>query len=602
MATPTSATNIFNASSFGTVIVFLRTEDGRLLPRDLNAVLEILPVEGGRPINVSPQLIGEGWYFNGVGIGNNYKVRVAAPGYEPAEQEVALKNTPGTSSTVIVFMHPIEQELVFHPPKGHFVLAPRAEKEVQRALQDLQVAKVSSAEKHAKLAVEVSPDNPYAEYVMGLTYLLTDRTKEAKPYLEKSVSIDSTQPLALRALGTVRYRLGDDAGAVLMLSKAVQLDDTSWKAEWLLALSYLGEKKYPDARDHAERALRIGKHKADQAQLVLGMALANMGEREKAAQQFDRFAAEFPKDSNTPNAVKWAKMMREPAKAAPISANLSRSIEPPVEVPPRPDWAPPDIDAIKPFVVSDATCPLPQILKTAGTTAEQLVSMLQEFTATEDFQNIEIKRGGELAKPSDHAFKYLVFINQVSPQAFDVKESRSDGKAEVQLPVPIQDIGVPAIALAFHPILQPDFDWKCEGLGTWENQPAWVIHFEQKPKEPNVLAWFSSPTTSYSLPLKGRAWVSERGAQVLHLETDLVSSVVPIDLKREHFSIDYKQVSFSAHKVDLWLPENVDTYYQYHGHFLHYYHHFSDYKLFWVGASQKISDPKAASQQQEKEP
>jgi tetratricopeptide (TPR) repeat protein len=406
-------------------------------------------------------------------------------------------------------------------------------------------------------------------------------------------------------LGTVRYRLGDYAGAVSVLTKAVQADGTSWKAEWLLAQSYLGEKKFHEARDHAEQALKIGKRKADQVQLVLGLALADMGEREKAAPLFDAFAAEFPNDPNTPNAVKWAKMMREPVKttaALPGTGNLTASVEPPVEVPPRPDWAPPDVDAVKPFVVSDAVCPLPQILKAAGQTAEQLVSNLQEFTAREDFQDVEIKRGGQVAKPSEHVFNYLVFIEQTSPLAFDVKESRNVGSTEVDLPVDITDVGVAALALAFHPIIQPDLDWKCEGLGTWDNQPAWVIHFQQKPKQPNVLSWFESPSHSFPLPLKGRAWVFERNGQVVHLETDLVNGIDPVDLKREHYSIDYKEVSFHAHNVDLWLPESVDTYIQFRGHFLHYNHHFSNFKLFWVGASQKIGDPKNADQPQQKEP
>jgi hypothetical protein len=137
----------------------------------------------------------------------------------------------------------------------------------------------------------------------------------------------------------------------------------------------------------------------------------------------------------------------------------------------------------------------------------------------------KVKRGGQLERPDERAFTYLVFIDQVSPQAFDVKEVRNEGTAEARLPRRVEDAGVPAMALAFHPIIQPDLEWKCEGLGTWNDQPAWVVHFQQKPNQPNVLASFSAPSNSYSLPLKGRAWVSERGGQVLHLETDLVTEI-----------------------------------------------------------------------------
>lgn len=540
--------------------------------------------------------------FSGVGIGNDYEVQVSLPGYEPGRETVRMPNRAGAASQVIVFMHPVDQNLVFHRPTGQFVLPPKAEKEVQHALDDLQSGRVASAQKHGGKAIEIAPENPYAQYVMGMTYLLTNNWKGAKPYFEKSVSIDPRQAQSLAALGTTRYRLGDNAGAVEALSKSVQLEASSWKTEWLLATAYLRENKYAEARDHADQALKAGKQKAGQVQLVLGQALAGTGEREAAAKAFDTFAAQYPRDQYAPKALEWAKLMREaPKQTTTVQAlpgSTTVAVAPPVEVPPRSDWAPPDVDAAKPFVVSTATCPIQQLLKTAGDNAEQFVSNLQEFSATEDFQTVEIKRSGQLERPEQHAFNYLVFIDRVSPQAFDVKEVRNEGATETQLPGRIADTGVPALALAFHPAIQGDLEWNCEGLGTWNDESAWVVHFRQRANQPNVLSSFSSPMHSYALALKGRAWVSERTGQVLHLDTDLIEAIQPIDLKREHFSIDYKPVSFRVHNTELWLPENVDTYIQYHGHFLHHYHHFRDFKLFWVGATQKVGDPKEAKSQE----
>jgi tetratricopeptide (TPR) repeat protein len=587
----------FDPTRVGTIMVYLRTGDGEPPPLKATPVVRIRFSVGGSILQNLPTPTGEGWFFSGVGIGNDYKVLVTAEGYLPAVKDVTLPNKPGAAASVIVFLQPPNQELAFHPPTGQFVLAPKAAKEVQNALHDLQYGKIKSGEKHAQKAVQISPDNPYVEYVMGLTFLLTDRIKEAKPYLEKSVSLDSREAPALMALGTVRYRLGDAAGATTVLSKAVQLDATSWKSEWLLGASYLDQKKYQEALDHAKQALKLGKHQADEVKLVIAQAQAGLGQREAAADTFEAYASEFPKDPNMAKIREWITLLREPPQVVSKQMILLPSA-PAVEVPPRPDWAPPDVDAVKPFAVSGAVCPLPQILDAAGKNAEQLVSSLQEFTASEDFQEIEIKHGGQLEKPSDHSFKYLVLVDRVSPSAFDVREFRSRDNAQVQLPGRVQDTGVPALALAFHPIIQPDLEWKCEGLGTWDNQSAWVIHFEQKPKKPNVLAWFAGPSESYSLPLKGRAWVSENSNQVLHLETDLVNEIRPIDLKREHFSIDYRPVAFAQHDVKLWLPVNVDSYIQYQGHFLHYYHHFSDFKLFWVGTTQTIGAPKEADKDQ----
>jgi len=159
----------------------------------------------------------------------------------------------------------------------------------------------------------------------------------------------------------------------------------------------------------------------------------------------------------------------------------------------------------------------------------------------------------------------------------------------------VADAGAPSLALVFHPAFQKDFDWKCEGMGKWNDRSAWIVHFTQDTnRTTSGLTRFGTPSKSYALPLKGRAWLSENGGQVLRLETDLVEPMAPLDLRRLHFAIDYKLVSFRAHKTELWLPENVDTYIQYRGHFLHHYHHYSNFKLFWVRATQKIGDPKEA--------
>jgi tetratricopeptide (TPR) repeat protein len=601
------------STNTGSIIVYLRSQDGEPLPETAVPWIRLTSLGDGMPLPSVPMPMGVGWAFTGLVTGNDYEVLVTANGFLPGHETVGIPNMPGATSEVIIFLRPADQELVFRRPAGQFVLAPKAAKEIQRALKDLQAGKVQSAQKHTQKAIDLAPGNPYAQYVMGMTYLLSRQFTQAKPYLEKSVSIDPREPQSLRALGTVRYQLGDDPGAVDVLTKAVQLDKKSWRAEWLLAAAFLEEKQYAEARDHAERALKIDKQSAGEVELLLGRALAGWGDREGAAAAFDEFAARYPKNANASKAREWARIMREPPPKPEVKSEAPRdsvpraaeaagsklAAEPPAEVPPRPDWAPLDIDASKPFLVQGATCPIRHILARAGRNAEELVNSLQEFSAREDFQAIEIKHGDDLEKPSQESFSYLVFINQPTPEAFNVKEVRGSGSAPAHLPTRVQDLGAPALALAFHPVIQKNLDWKCEGLGTWDDQPAWVVRFEQKSKAPNVLSWFQGPIHSYALPLKGRAWVSERSGQVLHLDTDLVHGIKPIDLKREHFSIDYKPVLFKEHRVELWLPESVDTYIQYQGHFFHYYHHFSDFKLFWVGASQKIGNPKDETEQQQ---
>ena len=613
-ARPTLPSTISPAVSGATLVVYLRTQDGQPLPE--MALPQIRIVSAGVPLPTFPSRLGDGWVFSGLRANYDYDIEVTASGYVPGHERASIPDVGGGGVSVIIFLRPGGQELAFRPPAGQFVLAPKAAKEIERAVNDLESGHIAPAQKHAQKALKLAPGNPYVQYVMGVTYLLPGKYAQAKPYFEASVSMNPKEAPPLSALGTVRYRLGDYSGAIEVLSRAVQLDPKSWKSEWVLAASYLQERRYAEARDHARRALKIDGEKAGEVRLLLGHAEAGMGDREAAIAEFEGFANQFPKDPKAGQARGWAKMLKEaPVRQAsaaepetvavsplPVAPSASAASlvppAPPPEIPPRPDWAPPDVDAAKPFLISNATCSLQQVLRKAGEKAEQFVRTLQEFSAVENFQEIELKRGGGLENPSEHDFEYLVFVDRPSAGSFNVREYRQRGSQERQLPGRIQDLGAPALALAFHPAVQPGLEWTCEGLGTWADQAAWVIRFEQDPAAPNILSRFYGPSRSYPLPLKGRAWVSERTGQVLHLDTDLVNAIQPIDLKRQHFSIDYAPVSFRERKLELWLPKTVDAYIQFEGHFLHYYHRYSNFRLFWVGTTEKVDLPKVEVEQQ----
>lgn len=596
----------------GSLTVYIRSERGDSLS-SVAPQIKLTSMTYDAPVPNFPQSSGDGWVFSGVGAGDTYEVEVKVDGYDTAHETVTLPPGAGASASAIVFMKKTDDRLVFRPPTGQFVLAPRAEKEVQKGLKDLQSNKIDSAQKHFQKALGMAPGNPYVNYVMGMSYLLAKQLTPAGPYLEKSVSIDPKQAPALLALGTLRFEQKNYPGAVQILVQAVQLDPSSWKAQWMLAGSYLYQKDFEHARESAERALAYGKGNANQVQLLLGEALAGLGEREKALSAFQSFLNQYPKDPNAAKVRGWIQALEKPSEAAAQPApaavtphtvatawpGLVPPPSPPVEPPVRGNWAPPDIDAEKPFVISGAACSLPTVLHAAGEKAVQLVNNLQKFTATEEYQSVEIKRNQQLETPDTRTYGYLVFIDEPRRHVIQVHEVRNQGLTARDMPGRLADFGAPALALAFHPVYSGDFTWKCEGLGEWKDQPAWILRFEQRTDAPtSLLASFDTPSQEYALPLKGRAWISENGGQVMHLETDLTKPLEPVELQREHFAVDYQPVIFRTHKVTLWLPQNVDVYIQYQGHYLHHYHHYSQFKLFWIGSSQKIDSPKEATQPQ----
>ena len=593
----------------GSVTVYIRSEQGE--PLSVPPQIKLTSMTYAAPVPDFPQSSGDGWVFSGVGAGDAYEVEVKVDGYDTAHETVTVPAFEGASASVIVFMKKTDDRLVFRPPTGQFVLAPRAEKEIEKGLKDLRSNKIASGQKHLQKALSISPENPYSNYAMGMSYLLAKNLNAAKPYLEKSVSVDPTQASALLALGTLRFEQADYSDAIRILSQAVQLDPSSWKAQWILAGSYLYQKDFEHARQSAEKALSFGKDKANQVQLLLGEALAGLGERKKALSAFQSFLNQYPKDPNAARVRGWIETLEKPVEAAAPPAAVAAAPRPvatvfpgfvppptpPVELPPRENWAPPDIDAERPFVISDAACSLPKVLQAAEAHAVQLVSDLQKFTATEEYQSVEIKRNKQMETPEARTYEYMVFIDEPRQHVIGVHEVRDDGLSAKNMPGRLADFGAPALALAFHPVYRGDFTWKCDGLGEWNDKPTWILRFEQRADAPtSLLASFDTPSEEYALPLKGRVWISENGGEVMHLETDLTKPVPQVGLQREHFVIDYEPVMFRTHKVTLWLPENVDVYIQYEGYYLHHSHHYHNFKLFWTGSSEKIGMPKEASQ------
>jgi tetratricopeptide (TPR) repeat protein len=543
---------------------------------------------------------GDLWIFTGADLNTTYELQVQAAGYHTELRAIRIPDSADASASLIIFMRSPNDELAFHPPTGRFELAPEAEKEAQKGSADLDSGKVGSAQKHLSKALRMAPDNPYVNYLMGMRFLLNEDLAAAKPYLEKSVSADASQVPALLALGTLRFQQSDYAGAIQVLAPAVQLDSSNWKLHSMLAGSYLKQKEFQQARNQAQQALALGGAQAGREELVLGEALAALGQRDQAVAALEAFLKQYPHDSNEAAVRGWIPALEKSqpimSTQTPVGGALVSAV--PVDLPPKKDWAPPDIDAAKPFVISEAACSLPKVLQDAGKHAVQLVTDLQQFSAIEEYQSVEIKRNEQLEKPETRMFNYLVLIEEPRPGLIHVEESRDTNLTAKDVPGPLHDEGAPARVLVFHPNFKNDFEWACEGLGEWKDKPAWVIHFWQRPESPtSVLAGFQTSSQLHLLPLKGRAWISQNGGQVMHMETDLAHPMPELGLTRQHFAIDYQPVSFQAHKVQLWLPESVDVYYQYRGHFMHNYHHYTKFKLFWVGTTEKISKPKETEPQ-----
>jgi hypothetical protein len=253
-------------------------------------------------------------------------------------------------------------------------------------------------------------------------------------------------------------------------------------------------------------------------------------------------------------------------------------------------WPPTDVDESKPAVDPNIPCPLQEILKRAGQHAKELTENLERFSAIEDIEDITFGKSGRSGPPDHRSFNYIVSISEPRPGLLVLDEMRK-GSGDLA-PNNLAENGLAASALIFHPNNVNDFNMICEGLGNWQGQLAWQVHFAQRLDVTGHFLGFNVGMNTFQVKLKGRAWIAADTYQIEHLEEDLLEPIQQVRLARQHIATDYRPVAFPAHNLQLWLPERVDLYVDYQGRHLYQNHRFSNFLLFSVEIEQNIASPR----------
>jgi hypothetical protein len=254
-------------------------------------------------------------------------------------------------------------------------------------------------------------------------------------------------------------------------------------------------------------------------------------------------------------------------------------------------WDPPQVDPPVPSLSAAPPCSLPDVLKQAGERANELVDHLQNFSAHERIRYQQTDRAGEFEMSVTAKFDYLVDFGE-QPARLNIHETRTPlAGSDNENNGAILDKGLPILALIFSPVLQDDYEMRCEGFTLSNNQPAWVVHFRQiKAKVPRTMT-VRTVTRAYPVGLKGRAWIGVDSGQVMHLETNLVEPIAAIDLLVNSVVVDYAPVKFQSQNTEIWLPQFAIGYADYAKRRMIIEHAFSDFQLFSVQTNQEIQKP-----------
>jgi tetratricopeptide (TPR) repeat protein len=593
--TATGATDLNNAIRLNTfesatLDVYLKGADGK--PAEVAAVVTLLKLSN----EAYRQETAKAGHVRFQGIAAmEYFVQVIAPGYRTAVKQVEARKNETRQVTIELQQLSVEEVA---ESAAYRALAPKAQKEIGKALELLRAQKVTDARSHLDAANRAAPNQPEVHYLYGVYAKQVGDAEQAKSYWTKALELNPKHLPALLSLADALLRENHEAEALPYATRAVEVEPTSWRAHAILGNVYLRQGSADAAVKESERAMELGHEQAAIVQLVLAGALARKGEKERAVAVLQNYLKEHPLDGEARKLQEgFARISTSdgPSAASSRSAEeLSISTSGAAALPLPSSWLPPDVDENMPPVERGATCALEEVLEKAGKRAQVFVKNVERFTASEFLKQETIDKWGIAGPAETRKFNYLAEIEELQPGLLSVEEYRDSGGSPAQFPGGVVTSGLPALALIFHPYYVVNFEMTCEGRTRWKGTPAWQIHFRQRQDKPNTVRSYrlGLEGRSYPVALKGRAWILADSFDIARLETDLIGPVPQIKLVADHTAIEYGPVRFHIPDVEMWLPQSAEVYYDWRGKRIHRRHSFSHYLLFVVDEKQHIAEPK----------
>jgi tetratricopeptide (TPR) repeat protein len=514
-----------------------------------------------------------------------YLVEVGAAGYLGTHSNVSLTDsTRDFKATLVLVRDPAAVDLRLNDAGQ---IPSKARKEAERGLQALELSNYAEARKYLESANNRFPTSSSINFLLGYLSLQQKDENGELNYLTAAAKLDPKNLQAQNLLGQLYYRRGDYAHAAEAEETVVASSGESLIARKVLANSYLKLDQFEKACEHSQWLVDHGGSEGASARLVLGQALAGLGKREDAIQVLTAYVDGDPGSSVAP---KIRAMISHLAKES-SDAKASTGIGNPELM--ASDHAgnagmPSDIDTQPPSVVAGVQCPT-NILDETGTRSKELVGSISQFAAIEHIVHENISPRGIPRSRQTRQFNYIAAISESAQGMLLIQEYRDAG--DLEMPDKITTTGLPALAIAFHPLFRDDFEMRCEGLGEWQGQPAWLVHFRQSDAKPSRLRSYVVNKVGYPVILKGRAWILADNFQIAHMETDLVQGIPDVRLWTEHTNVSYGPVQFKKNKTELWLPKTADLYVHLGKARFHRNESFDHYMLFATEASEKPKVP-----------
>ncbi len=524
-----------------------------------------------------------------------YLLEVGAAGYVGAHQEVEVSDVAhDVNETFTLRRDPAAVDFTL---KDRAQIPSRARKQAEKGIQALEFSNFQEARKHLEAANHEYPSSSSINLLLGYVALQQKDPDRELDYLTTATKLDPGNVQVQNLLGQLYYDRGVYARAAQAEEIVVANSPDSLRARKVLANSYLKLKEFEKARENAQWLIDHGGREGASARLVLGEALAGLQKNDEAIQNLQAYLDSEPASPVAPQVRELISQLETKTSQGSASGKANLGVGEPGltgddEAASGSGGMPIDIDAQKPTVAAGVPCPA-NILEATANPSKQLVDSISQFSAIEHMVHESLTAQGVPRNRETRQYNYVVSINQPAEGPLRVQEYLDAG--ELDLPEKIKSNGLAVLAIAFHPMFRDDFAMQCEGLGDWNGQASWMVHFRQLDDKPGRLRGYVVNGTTYPVRLKGRAWIRTDNLQIIHLETDLVQPIPEIQLMTEHTNVSYGPVQFKRGGTDLWLPMNADLYVHFGKRRFRRSESFDHFMLFATDAAEKPNVPKGDS-------
>jgi tetratricopeptide (TPR) repeat protein len=191
---------------------------------------------------------------------------------------------------------------------------------IEKGWSLISLGEYESAEKALVRALELAPEDPQSESLLGWAQMLQEKYDDALMNFQKVLMREPANALARINVGYICLKKRIFGEAIEHLSKAIRLDNdrkATLYAHFYLGLVYLEREMYDDAQTFFRKTLKIGPNLVE-AYFELGRALWFDGQRDAAMDAW--------RDGHRTNKFNpWGKRCGETLKHVEGGGSLSRS-------------------------------------------------------------------------------------------------------------------------------------------------------------------------------------------------------------------------------------------------------------------------------------